>query len=219
MPHAIFERAKKDIFFRIKLFLGLSVLFNVTYAVFLFAVSIRANSKWFFALSAYYGLFSMARLFLFVQFTTKRKLRTKIVTMLICGYFLLLINLAVATIIFILLFRDQYPRYHEITVIALATYTFASLTIAIIGCVKHLKWSNHLFSCAKLFSLISASVSFIPLTNTMLSTFGTDTMQLKNILFPILCIAVACFIITCAVYMICKAHFDLKVLKNEKSRK
>lgn len=218
MLHNLFERAKNDVFFRVKLFLLLSLLFNVMYAVLLLAIYIRTLSKWFFALSAYYGSLSMVRIFLFLQFNPKRRLHAKITTMLLCGCFLLLINLSVSTIIFILLFHGQYTRHHEIIVIALAAYTFITLTTSIIGCVRHFKRNDHVFSCAKLFSLISASVSFIPLTNTMLNTFGENNTQLKNTLFPTLCIAVACFIIACAVYMICRAYCDLKVLKNEKTR-
>lgn len=218
MLRATLKRIKTDAAFRVKLFLCLSFICNVVYAVFLFAVGMRSTSKWFFTLAVYYGLFSMVRIFIFVQLNPRRQLRARLLTMLICGYFLLLINLAVSVMTFILLFGEHMVQHHEITVIALATYTFTALTIAIIGCVKYLKRNDYVFSCAKLFSLISASVSLIPLTNTMLTTFGSHNTQLKNMLFPILCIAVACFIITCAVYMICKAHFDWKVLNNEKTR-
>ena len=211
MLHATIKHPKQDTPFRIKAFLCTSFAFNLTYAIFLLTVSILYRSQWFFAMSVYYTLFSIARIFIFVQLNPKRQPRTKIVTMLICGCFLLLINLAVSTIMFILLYGNHYVKHHEITVITMATYTFSTLTVAIIGSIKHIKENNHLFTCVKLFSLTSASVSLVTLTNVMLTTFGEANIQLRNIVLPALCGVVACFIVACAGYMIRKAHFDLKV--------
>jgi hypothetical protein len=133
-----------------------------------------------------------------------------------CGCFLLLINIVVSVMSFILIYKSKTTEYHEITVIALATYTFYSLSIAIISSVKQIKQNNYVYFCAKMISLISASVSLVPLTNTMLATFGDDTTQLRNIILPLLSGAVALFIITSAILMIRKANFDLRILKNEK---
>lgn len=219
MLRATIQRIKKDTDFRTKLVVCLSFIANVAYALFLLGVSLSYDSKWFFTLSIYYVLFSLSRIFIFTQMKPTKTQRAKLRTMLACGYFLLLINLAVSTMTFILLFGNRYVNHHEITVITLATYTFSALTVAIIGCIKYLKRKEFVFSCAKIFSLVSASVSFIPLTNTMLTVFGEETEALRKILFPILCVAVTCFIIACAVYMICKAYSHLKVLNDEEKRR
>ena len=218
MFRPFFQRVKQNTEFRVKLFLCLSFIGNIAYSAFLFLVSRTYSSKWFLTLSVYYALFSFARIFIFAQMRPRTTLRAKILTMLACGCFLLIINLAVSTMTFVLLFGNHSVKHHEITVITLATYTFSALTVAIIGCVKYLKRKDYVFSCAKIFSLISASVSFIPLTNTMLTTFGDADTQLKNTLFPILCIAVACFIIVCAVYMICRAYLDWRAFNHEEKR-
>ena len=216
MLHNLFERIKENTTFRVKLFLALSFICNLAYACFLFTVSKLSSSNWFLSLAIYYILLATARFFLFTQICFTTMQRAKIYTLFTCGVFLLVINLAISTISFLLLFHNPQTKQHEIIVIALATYTFSALTVAIIGCVKFFKRQDYLFSCAKVFSLISASVSLLPLTNTMLTTFGEDTARLRNTLFPILCIAVACFITVCAVYMICRAYLDLKVLNHEK---
>ena len=217
MLRPLFQRVKQNAEFRVKVFLCLSFIGNIAYSVFLFTVSRLYSSKWFFALSVYYGLFSLARIFIFAQMRPIKS-RTKILTMLACGGFLLMINLAVSAMTFVLLFGNHSVKHHEITVITLATYTFSALTVAIVGCVKYLKRKDYVFSCAKIFSLISASVSFIPLTHTMLTTFGGAESRLKNTLFPILCIAVACFITICAVYMICRAYLDWRAFNHEEKR-
>ena len=57
----------------------------------------------------------------------------------ICGYFLLILNLVVSTMMFLLIYGNRFVKHHEITVITLATYTFISLTKAINGGVKYLR--------------------------------------------------------------------------------
>ena len=216
MISELWLRTKRDSAFRIKLFLCLSLVFNLLYSVFLFFVS-RANaSKWFFVMSVYYGLLCLARAFVLVQVNPRRKLTSKIKTLRVCGFFLLLINLAVSSMMFILIRGEISARYHEITVIALATYTFATLTVAIVGSVKYVRRYDYVYSSVKLISLTSASVSLTTLTNTMLDTFGEDNEQLRSIILPLLSAFVSIFIVVIAILMIRKANLDLRMCKNEK---
>ncbi len=215
----LFYRARKDVHFRIKLFLCASFIFNVLYAVFLFVVARVYASKWFFVMSIYYGLLSIARIFVFLQINPQKTLFSKIKTMRACGVFLLIVNLAVSTMMFILLYGNPPVKHHEITVIALATYTFSTLTVAIVNSVKYLKRNDHVYACVKLISLICASVSMVTLTNTMLVTFGEENMLLRSIILPILCAVVSIFIIMSAILMIRKANFDLRMTKNEQQSK
>ena len=133
-----------------------------------------------------------------------------------CGCFLLAINLAFSAMIFLVIYGNRYVKYHEITVITLAAYTFASMTVAIINCVKYLKKKDYLHSCAKIISLVSVSVSLVTLTNVMLSTFGEDELLLRSIVLPILSVFVSVFIIVCAILMIRKANLALRNLNDEK---
>lgn len=217
MVNQFFKRIRKDIRFRIKLFLQASIVFNIAYAVWLLVTSQILSSKWFFALSIYYALLSSARIFIYAQIQSQKPLRANVKAMRTCGFFLLGINLAVSTMMFILIDRFSI-QYHEITVITLATYTFSSLSVAIVGNVKHFKRNDYVYSCAKMLSLISASVSLVTLTNTMLLTFGEPNSLLRSILLPILSGVVSVFIIICAIFMIHKANSSLRILKNEKDR-
>ena len=209
------KKIKENTEFRIKLFLFISLIFNFGYAVFLFVVSQVYFSKWFFMMSIYYALLSTARIFIFFETNHKNPLRKKILIMRACGYFLLLLNVVVSVMVFLLIYTVPYARYHEIIVITLATYTFSALTIAIVNIVRYLKKNNHVYSCVKVVSLISASVSMLTLTNTMLATFGSENELLRSIILPILSGVIAIFIIVCAILMIKKANNDLQVLKNE----
>ena len=100
----------------------------------------------------------------------------------------------------------------------MATYTFTALTVAIINSIKYVKKHEHVYFCAKIISLICASVSIVTLTNTMLATFGQDNALLRRIVLPILCAVVSVFIIVSAIFMICKANLYIRILKNEKER-
>ena len=213
MPSTFLIKIKSNIDFRIKLFLFLSFVFNFAYAIFLLVVSQVYSSKWFFVMSVYYALLSTARIFIFSQIDPEKHLRKKILTMRACGFFLFLVNLAVSVMMFLLSYTVSHVKYHEITVITLAMYTFSALTLAIVSSVKQFKKNAHVYFCVKTVSLISASVSMVTLTNTMLTTFGEDNTLLRSIILPILSAVVSIFIATYAILMIKKANGELKVLE------
>ena len=213
MSSTIFERIKYDDAFRIKLFLILSFSFNVVYSIFLFVISQIYSSKWFFVMSIYYGLLSVVRNICLFQINTTKKSVSKIKILSVCSVFLLLINLVVSTMMFILIHENQAIKYHEIIVIGLATYTFTSLTIAIINCVKYIRKKDYIFSCIKVISLTTASVSMVTLTNTMLATWGGNNTLLRSIILPILSGVVSIFIIACAIIMMVKSNLDLRKSK------
>ena len=219
MKKQLFVRLKKDIHFRIKLFLCLTLCFNGLYSVFLIAVGKIYFSKWFFSIAIYYGLLFLVRLVLFlcIKPTSDKMSTLKILSF--CGYFLLVINLAVSTMMFILANGNQQMQYHEITVITLAVYTFGALTLAIIGNIGHLKKYKQAYFCIKIISLVSASVSLVTLTNTMLSTFGNDNLLLRSIVMPLLSGSVALFVMACAIFVIYKANGGLRKCKNEQKSK
>ena len=153
MKKQVFARLKKDVHFRVKLFLCLTLCFNGLYSVFLVAVGKIYLSKWFFAIAIYYGLLFLVRLVLFLSIKQISDKVSRLKLLRFCGYFLLLINLAVSTMMFILVSGNRQMQYHEITVITLAVYTFGSLTIAIIGNIGLLKRYNQTYLCIKIMKL------------------------------------------------------------------
>ena len=121
-----------------------------------------------------------------------------------CGIVFLIMNLALALIIFFMVYWNRTFHHHEITTIALAAYTFTSLTLAIINTVKYRKYNSPVYSASKAISLASACVSLLILESTMLTTFGDGTMSLtdRRILLGISGGAISVFIIAMAIYMI-----------------
>ena len=169
-------------------------------------------------MAIYYGVLFGVRAFVFFQLRQTR-LQKKILIMRTCGCFLFLINLVVSSVMFLLIHTAQRIKHHEIVVITLALYTFSTLTLAIVGGIKYFKKNDHIYTCIKVVSLISASVSMVALTNTMLATFGGDEITtLRKVILPIVSGVVAVFILACAILMIVKANRDLGVLRNEEKR-
>ena len=214
-----FTKKFSDAHFRLKTFLTLTLIFNVAYSIFLFTVGSTNGSKWLIVSSIYYLLLFVIRLYILIKIENPTSRKQEILTMQLSGEYLLLINLAIATLMQYIIYSDNQVYYHEIVVITIATFTFLSLTLAVIGYVKFLNKNDYLYVSVKLISLTSASVSLVTLTNTMLLTFGNGNSLLRSIILPLLCIAVYLFIIFLAITIIKKSNLALKELKNEEKTK
>ena len=132
-----------------------------------------------------------------------------------CGIVFLIMNLAIALMIFFMVYWNRTFNHHEITTIALAAYTFTSLTRAIINTVKYRKYNSPVYSASKAISLASACVSMLTLESTMLTTFGDETMSLtgRRILLGISGGVISVFIIAMAIYMIAEGTKKIKQLR------
>ena len=210
----LLKRIKADTLYRTKICLCASFIFNCIYSVFLLIIGHVYQARYFLVTAVYYGLLSVARVLMFLKIIRQRKYASQIATLRLCGCFLLVINLIFSTMVFLLL-DNKFAKQHEIVVIALATYTFSSLAVAVINCVKYLRKKDPLYSSVKLISLVSASISLVMLTNTMLATFGASNYLLKSIVLPMLSVAVSIFITIYAILMIYKTNVELWELKNE----
>ena len=195
-----------------------TLVWNGAYAIFHLVLGIMHHSFWFSSLACYYMFLALMRFYL-VRYTAKntpgsdlyrenRKYRA-------CGIALLVMNLALALMIFFMVYWNRTFNHHEITTIALAAYTFTSLTLAIINTVKYRKYNSPVYSASKAISLASACVSMLTLESTMLTTFGDGTMSLtgRRILLGISGGVISVFIIAMAIYMIVNGTKKIKLLR------
>ena len=176
---------------------------------------------WFYSLAGYYISLAVMRFFL-VRHTSKHRHGEKIADELkkyrACGIIFLIMNTALALMIFFMVYWNRTFNHHEITAIALAAYTFTSFTIATVNIVKYRKYNSPVFSASKAINLASACVSMLTLESTMLTTFGDGTMSLteRRILLGTSGAAISVFIIAMAIYMIVQSTKKIKLLKAEK---
>ena len=142
-------------------------------------------------------------------------MREELIRYRLCGWIFLAMNLALALIIFFMVYWNRTFTHHMITAIAMAAYTFAAFTIAIINIVKYRKYNSPVYSASKAISFASACVSMLTLEATMLTTFGDGTMDAitRKILLGCTGGVISVFVVVMAVYMIRQSNKKLKELK------
>ena len=144
-------------------------------------------------------------------------MRDELIKYRACGIVFLPMNLALALIVFFMVYWNRTFEHHMITAIALAAYTFTSMTVAIINFVKYRKYNSPVFSAAKAISLAAALVSMLTLESTMLTTFsdGTMTAVEQKWMLGATGGAISVLIIATAIYMIVVGTKKLKLLESE----
>lgn len=200
---------------RVNVTLVVSMLWNGAYAALQLGMGIVNRSVWFYATGAYYASLAIMRLFL-ARHTLRHRPRERMYRELIgyrlCGWIFLIMNLFLSGMMLYMIRDGEAIRHNEITVIALATYTFTSLTTAIVNTVRYRKYDSPAFSASKAVSLAAACVSVLTLENTMLATFGDEKMTpwVRGSLLGFSGGAVSVFIIVMAICMIVKANKKMK---------
>lgn len=208
---------RTDNHLRIKVGLILSFVFNTIYAIFQFGIGLYHGSFWFYSISIYYLLLAIMRLILMKHIfknEVNEKPKTELIKYCVCGWLMLVLNLALSLIIFFMVYWNRSFVHHEITTIALAGYTFLSFTFAVINYVKYKKLKSPVYSAAKAISLTSACVSIITLEATMLTAFGsTLEIGIRKILLGVTGAIVWVFVILLAINIIVHGMMQLKQIK------
>ena len=154
--------------------------------------------------------------FFLVRHTTRyapgEKMQTELKKYRLCGIVFLVMNLALALIIFFMVYWNRTFEHHMITAITMATYTFTALTAAIINVIRYRKYNSPVFSASKAISLAAAFVSMLTLESTMLTAFGDGTMTIveRRWMLGATGGAISIVIVVMAVYMIRQSTLKLK---------
>ena len=214
------RRWQDDTRLRVNVSLYGSLAWNALYGLFQLWLGFYHHTFWFYSLGAYYICLGVMRFFL-VRHTRKfapgEKMQTELVKYRACGIVFLLMNLALALIIFFMVYFNRTFEHHMITAIAMAAYTFTAFTVAIVNVVKYRKYNSPVFSASKVISLAAALVSMLTLESTMLTTFGDGTMTAtaQKWMLGATGGAISVLIVATAIYMIVVGTKKLKILKSE----
>lgn len=207
---------RSDVRLRVNITLSANVLWNGAYALLQLDMGIKHGSPWYYSLFAYYASLAFMRFFL-VKYTLSNvpgeNIKNELKRYRICGIVFLFVNLALSGMMLYMIRENRTVKHSEITVIAMATYTFVSLTFAVINTVKYRKYNSPTLSATKAISLASSCVSMLTLENTMLTAFSKgDGDGIMRILFlSISGGAVSAFIIVLAVYMIIQSNKKIRL--------
>lgn len=198
-----------------------TLIWNIAYALLQLGMGFWHHTFWFYSLAGYYISLAVMRFFL-VHHTSRHRpgelMLSELKKYRACGIVFLMMNMTLALIIFFMVYWNRTFNHHAITTIALAAYTFTSLTVAIINTIKYRKYNSPVYSASKMVSLASACVSMLTLESTMLTTFGSETMSLtdRRIFLGVSGGLISAFIIAMAIYMIVQGTKKIKLLKTAK---
>lgn len=211
------SRYFSDPHLRVKISLYGSLALNTAYAIFQMGLGFRHASVWFYSLAVYYVLLAVMRYFLLKETVNtvpgKNRFRELLLYRL-CGVLLLVMNLALAVIVFYIAWQNRGFEHHYITTIAMAAYTFATLTKAIVNVVKYRKYQSPIMSASKAISLAAACVSILTLETAMLTVFGEGNDPLfRQIMTSTTGAAVCLLVLAIAIYMIVRATKQINMIK------
>ena len=214
------RRWQDDTRLRVNVSLYGSLAWNALYGLFQLWLGFYHHTFWFYSLGAYYICLGVMRFFLLLhtrKYAPGEKMQTEIVKYRACGWVFLIMNLALALIIFFMVYWNRTFEHHMITAIAMAAYTFTAFAIAIVNVVKYQKYNSPVFSASKAISLAAALVSMLTLESTMLTTFGDGTMTAitQKWMLGATGGVISVLILATAIYMIVVGTKKLKQFKSE----
>ncbi len=172
----------KDLRMRISLYRGLCITF--IFAMFKMILGFVYDSSWFFAMASYNVILSFMR-FVLIYRSPKKELseyeqkKQGLQSYRICGWLVMILNMAVSVIIFMVIVHKQSIKYNMIAAIGLATFTFYCFTRAVINMIKYRDRKNLVHAAIKCIDLVKAIVSVFILQVTMLVTFDEKGETIK----------------------------------------
>lgn len=161
---------------QISMYRGLTI--NLAFALFKIIMGTMYHSAWLFAVAGYNTLLTVMR-FIVVFRDRKRgvseeeRYQRGMRSYHVCGWLMLVLNIAISVIVFMVVVKKQTIEYHEIVVIALAAYTFYSFTRAIMNLIKYRK-KNPVHATIKHIEFAKALVSIFTLQVAMITRFGGE---------------------------------------------
>ncbi len=215
------KRYLNDPKLRVKLSLFGSVSINILYAAMQLISGIYFHELWFYALAAYYILLIVMRLFLLrdtakVDVPGENRLK-EFHRYRFCGIMMLIMNKALAVIVFYVVRQNRGFKYHYIHTIGMAAYTFTAMVVAMINVVRYRKYESPLMSAAKAISLVSAVVSLFTLETAIIGAFAqVRNVSVRQIMTASTGGAVCIFVLSVAVYMIVHSSREIKKLRDIK---
>lgn len=213
-------RWKNDHRLRMNLTLTAHVLWNGAYAVLQLVLGVSNRSIWYASLAVYYGSLAVMRAFL-VQLTLHHKpgekLHEELVRYRICGWIFLVMNLALSGVMLEMIRDNRAMPRQEIVTIAMAAYTFTTLTVAIVNLIRYRKYNSPAMSASKAISLASACVSMLTLENNMLTTFqrGELSPNAQMLFLALSGGAVSVVIVVMAVTMIVQSSKRMNAMESD----
>lgn len=197
----------------------ISAFINTAYAVFNFFSGWCNNSPWFMSVGGYYLLLCIIRFFLLKvadsagkKFADER-MAFELKIYRLVGVIMFIVNIDMSVMAVQMIWQGGGTVHSDIMTIAMATFTFYYLTVAIINLQKYRKTTQPINSAAKMLNFACALMSIFTLQSAMISAFGNDELFRQRMNIATGC-AVFILVFGLAIYMIRRANKLLKEIKN-----
>lgn len=204
----------KDLRMRISMYRGL--LINFCFATFKIILGFIYNSSWLFAMAGYNVILSLMR-FIVIYRSQKKDLteleerRRGLQSYQVCGWLVMVLNIAVSVIMFMVIVEKQTIEYHMIVTIGLAAFTFYCFIMAVINMVKYRERTNPVYATIKRIDMVKAIVSIFTLQVAMLTSFrGQGTEIDVNLMNTLTGLAVTIAINTIGAMMLAGVKKDFE---------
>ncbi len=145
------------------------LIFNVAYSAYHIAFGVASRSWWLFTVGVYYMLLSIVR---WVVLRSKGK-EESIVGF--SGIMLMGLSIPLVGIVILSFVKDRGNVFHEITMIAIAVYTFTILTLAVVNFINCRRSKSAKLIALRNISFANALVSIFSLQRSMLVSFDGMT--------------------------------------------
>ena len=149
-----------------------SLAFNTAYAFGNCVVGLLTHSWWFITVGAYYTVLAITRFsVLQVKQKANDNYEMELFARRITGILLVALSFCIVGVNIMSAVGDRANVFHEIVMITIATYTFAKITISIIGMVKSRRSISPVLKTLRNISLADACVSVYTMQRSMLVSF------------------------------------------------
>ncbi len=204
----MWNRYQTDLEFRTKVSLYPGLAMNTLYVAVNLVSGLLYKSFWFVALSIYYVLLMLMRVFLVGHIrnnavgedmvTEKRKYK-------LCAVLLMVMDLALAIVVFFMVYWNRGYEYPGLLIYVMAAYTFSAMAAAIVNLVKFRKYNSPVVTAGRVLNLTAATVSILSLETAMLSEFGKEeSPEFHRIMIGLTGAGVCVFVMVMAIYMLKK---------------
>ena len=158
-----------------------SLIFNFVYALTNCIIGFYVHSWWFITVGGYYTVLAITRFsVLKIGKKTNEPYDTEFFVRRVTGILLVILSFCIIGVNILSAVKERGTAFHEIIMITIATYTFAKITIAIIGMVKSRHSASPIFKTLRNISLADACVSIYTMQRSMLVSF--PGMEAREIL-------------------------------------
>lgn len=207
------NRYVNDIRWRVSTTLHGSIITNSLYTALQLIAGLFLDSSWHLALAGYYAMLAIMRWVLLRYVSANEpggNLRAEYLRYRFCGITMLIMNQALIAIVSFIVIFNHGIVHSPIITIAMAAYTFTSISLAIKNLIKFRKYASPVLSATKVLSLTSALVSLLSLETSMLSSFGDNDPAFRRIITGITGFAVCAIELVMAAAMLISSTRGLK---------